>query len=443
MWTLNRIYWTALSSSLLALMLAAAPLGARADEAPADTLAPAPKAQDSAPGDTLNPFRIEMIPVDENADVEDDHSWDDDPFDRDHRWDDDWFDEDWFGDDLTKFRFRYNRVEGIMASLRFGRDLSGRGFQPRWEAEWGYAFSNKRGVYRLGIQQPLISNQDLVLGAAAFRENSPGFGGFDVISGGENTASFLVLSKDYVDWYEQEGGEAWLGYSPVRDLDLRAGIGVADHAALKVNQTGLWNKDHIRPNPEARGGSYRAFEAAATYDTRDQTKRRWKRRSRQGIEHFQRLRYEHTGMQSDFDLWRLYWDGRSYFYLTPRQEMTVRVFAGTGEDKAGNLPAQKRFVIGGLGTLRGHNFKDVQGDHAFLANFEYAFSLGGSTRGLLFVDTGSAWDGEFGDVSQQRVGVDLGTGVRLGHDGIRFLAAKQVNKSDTPVKFVVRFQRPI
>ena len=47
-------------------------------------------------------------------------------------------------------------------------------------------------------------------------------------------------------------------------------------------------------------------------------------------------------------------------------------------------------IRGGLGTLRGHNYRDLGGDNLALVNLEYSFDLGGKNRVLVFVDSGTA-----------------------------------------------------
>jgi outer membrane protein assembly factor BamA len=73
-----------------------------------------------------------------------------------------------------------------------------------------------------------------------------------------------------------------------------------------------------------------------------------------------------------------------------------------------------------------------------LANLEYDFGLVGASRAVVFVDAGSAWDE--GTLFDQRIDVDMGAGVRLGEKGVSFYLARNVNRSDSDAKVLVRFQ---
>jgi outer membrane protein assembly factor BamA len=66
-----------------------------------------------------------------------------------------------------------------------------------------------------------------------------------------------------------------------------------------------------------------------------------------------------------------------------------RVLLGLGSD---GLPAQRRFALGGMGTLRGRELRQVSGDNMALVTAEYSFEPGSPWPALaLFYDGGSAW----------------------------------------------------
>lgn len=93
-------------------------------------------------------------------------------------------------------------------------------------------------------------------------------------------------------------------------------------------------------------------------------------------------------------------DFRQYFAVTRRSNVAMRLFAGVSE---GNVPSP--YYFGGLDTLRGYDFRDFAGDHAFFANLEYRFPLIDvlvtpaatfrNIRGVLFFDIGGAWYDDF------------------------------------------------
>ena len=60
---------------------------------------------------------------------------------------------------------------------------------------------------------------------------------------------------------------------------------------------------------------------------------------------------------------------------------------------SGELPVQRRFYLGGMGTLRGYSLKQFAGDHLVLTTAEYWLHPRSPWPGLVFFyDGGTAWD---------------------------------------------------
>lgn len=102
--------------------------------------------------------------------------------------------------------------------------------------------------------------------------------------------------------------------------------------------------------------------------------------------------------------WRSTLDFRSYMEVSRRSNLALRLFAGLTE---GNEPSL--FYIGGLDTLRGFDYRSINGDRAVFANFEYRFPLIDALvgpffdfrgiRGRVFLDVGGAWFDQLGESS--------------------------------------------
>ena len=275
------------------------------------------------------------------------------------------------------------------------------------------------------------------------------FFGEEIIGDGENSASAFFLHRDYRDWYEAEGGRAFLGLYTSPFLSLTAGVTIQDEASL-ANETdwSLFRQEaDFRMNPFIPEGTYRGFTASLAYDTRPEGDGRWhprrSRRSWGGLEHYYRLSWERAdaGLGGDFDLWRVTADLRTYFRLSPRQSLSARLLAGAGEAQDtpdGLLPAQRRYALGGLSTLRGHGFRSITGDRVALANLQYAFNVTRGSQALVFVDAGTAWNR--GPLTDQRIPVDVGAGYRFDEEGITLLVGQNVNSLDKETKVFLRFQ---
>ncbi len=364
----------------------------------------------------------------------------------------------WGDEDRALFRSRaaYNRVQGIYVEAGLLRPLDRVDWLPAWHARLGYGFASDRGTYGLGFEQPVAPLHKATVGVDAWREVKPFFYGDEVIGNGENSASAFFLHRDYRDWFESEGGRAFVGLYPSPFLRLSLGVTSTEERSLgRETDWALFNQDDsFRRNPGIAEGDYRAFDLDAAYDSRPRRRdgRSGETRPRStwgAVEHWYRVSWERAGagLGGDLDQWRVMADLRTYFRLTGRQTLSSRILLGTGRGHSATpgdpgcdcrLPVQDRFVLGGLGTLRGHGYRSLAGDHVALANLQYAFSVSGRAQAVVFLDAGTAWDD--GDLTDRFIPVDLGTGFRLGEDGVALLLARSVNRSDTGVKTYVRFQ---
>ena len=91
------------------------------------------------------------------------------------------------------------------------------------------------------------------------------------------------------------------------------------------------------------------------------------------------------------------------------QTLAVRVHTGF---ISGDAPDQELFFVGGSETVRGYKFGDFIGEKTITINGEYRFPITDIIHGVVFVDTGSAWDrSERMSLSDLHTG--YGVGVRL------------------------------
>lgn len=68
--------------------------------------------------------------------------------------------------------------------------------------------------------------------------------------------------------------------------------------------------------------------------------------------------------------------------------LAMRAIAGFGDSE---LPSFAKYEIGGLGTVRGYDYKEFEGDTSLVFNVEYRFPLSDNLQGVVFVDWGNAW----------------------------------------------------
>jgi hypothetical protein len=147
---------------------------------------------------------------------------------------------------------------------------------------------------------------------------------------------------------------------------------------------------------------------------------------------------------------RLWGELRGRQKLTPSQFLGYRLTGGTAttgtlDAEGSRLPRQWRFRAGGVGSLRGQEFDQYEGDRILLGTLEYGINPGYQLRPVLFLDWGKAWnrssDGTAGEVPYALdggVGLQLGTGLTSA----RVDAARDLRAQRAPVRVTFRFGVP-
>jgi outer membrane protein assembly factor BamA len=101
--------------------------------------------------------------------------------------------------------------------------------------------------------------------------------------------------------------------------------------------------------------------------------------------------------------------------LGTRHQLDGRALLGLGDDR---LPAQKRFVLGGVGSLRGYPFAAFEGERLLFLTGEYGFDPGHRLPRLVaFYDGGATWSE---NVSGAGFKSGVGAGLRWPANGGAF-----------------------
>jgi len=326
---------------------------------------------------------------------------------------------------------RYNPVEGFAFGLKIQRRLDPKNFYPAVHATAGYAFSARTWEGSLGFEQPLARRHKLTVGGEGYSHFLPFFYENEVFGSAENTLSSVLLHENYWSFYQTQGLYGFLGLYTSPFVRITLGIRDEEERALSNNTNwSLFNQKSVfPPNPTIPSGNYRGYEATAAYDARprDPEGNVTPRSSWGGLVPWLRLGWirGNGGLGGDFDLWKVTADLRTYFRLTPQQRLDARILLGTGESASGPLPEQRLYAVGGYSTLRAYRYREFQGNRVALGNLEYSFALGRQAWGLVFVDGGLAWSD--GSLTDQRIPVDVGAGLRLSTSGITLLGAHSIN----------------
>jgi outer membrane translocation and assembly module TamA len=147
------------------------------------------------------------------------------------------------------------------------------------------------------------------------------------------------------------------------------------------------------------------------------------------------LEWSHPDFSSDFDYRRYTINTRRYQRLNRHTMIIGRLVFG-GSD--GVLPMNKRFFLGGLGTLRGYSHKELVGTRFWMTNLEYRFQFPRSSIAVAVIYDAAQIANEAKLNDDIELKQSIGVAAYLGND-TRISLAKRLDRSfdDTP-KFYVR-----
>jgi hypothetical protein len=269
----------------------------------------------------------------------------------------------------------------------------------------GYGFASKDARFVVGALRPFGKDRLVTLGYE-FHDLADSDDVFR-LTGFEEAPAWIIPSEQVKDYYRRRGHEA---YGFVR-LGRRAQLGLTwrsdDYETLDVNSDGvLFLHKTPDPNRPIDEGSMRSGMATLRWANRGElfgTRRRereaflvrspYDTRMEEGQELRAEASFEWSDpdvLGGDFFFQRFITSVRGARDVAPGHAVRARLLLGlTG----GEVPLQRRFFLGGPGTLRGRELKAFSGDNAALATFEWLLRLPSPFPGLVaFYDGGSAWD---------------------------------------------------
>ena len=399
----------------------------------------------------------------------------------------------------------YNRVEGLAV---FG------GPTVRRTTSWGEVRVNAYGILRtvdhwewtsrnvghdVTAQVGLGRPGTIAIGAKAFDVVSP-VEGWQLRDSEVGLASFF-LHRDYRDYWARHGGSAFLVLRAGETFSVTPSYSEERWSALPERDpfTLFRGAQRWRPNPLTDEGRFRLTSARVAYDTRtdvDDPSSGWHivADAEHGRSAAARLAATPANVRAPatdpvtVEYTRLFLDARRYNRVSPDAQLNLRLVAGGWLD-GDELPIQRRFALGGAGSLPGYDFRrppskdvllcgggDVAGrpglcERMIVAQIEYRGALafrfsseGGfdeeeekrwwrlnySRKGewVVFFDAGRGWlvGAPSGDLQYRRGAIpplstfrtDVGAG--LDFELIGFFVAKSVSDSKIPANFFVRLR---
>ena len=324
-------------------------------------------------------------------------------------------------------------------------------------ARGAYGFSSEHARFALGTSRPFGAQSRLVLGYEfhdltdsddVFRDSAL-----------EETLAGALFRLSYRDYFQRRGHEAYAFWR----VSSRAHVGLNarsdDHASLPVTSRAAVfpRKDTPRPNAPVDGGSMRSLIATLRL-TSDDTLFTDGGAERESFLLLRSLygapllgvgiRLDTTfevadadALGGDFTFRRFVGDLRYRQPLGRRWAVTGQGLLGLS---GGRLPQQKRFALGGVGTLRGFRIKELPGENMGRASLELLREARFPRPGVaVFSDLGAVWSR---GIEGSGIESDAGLGLFWTGPGgfyVRIDAAVPLTTSDgRRLRVTVRLQAP-
>lgn len=361
---------------------------------------------------------------------------------------------------LSPFRLGYNRVEGLSIGLGSRKHLYWDGSMAlALYGQAGYAFKAHRWRAQLGATRQFVagSNNLLELGGEIYTLTDTKDEW--IIDRAENDLAAFFLQRDYRDYYDREGFSLYAGhYLNTDKISTHLRVQYLNELQSSMrNRTdwALFVRDRsFRVNPDIDEGRLNAIRVALNVSSVQPSPRRIS-----GWRVLTAMEYASPSLNSDLDYTQYIVDVRRYQPISNYDNLNLRLRAGSSER---NLPVQRSYEIGGLGTLPAFPHKMFFGNRMVLMNAEYivrsdvlsqlAFIprnfLGGLTL-LLFVDSGWVGNadrnagvfGGFDDFSINKMKTSIGFGFGSRNGNARLGFAWRTDRAESAVVFF-RIERP-
>jgi len=327
----------------------------------------------------------------------------------------------------------FNRVHGLI--LGGGAEattlFAGGG---RFYGGASYGISSKSWNLQLGTEKWLFNRHRFTVGAQIHKLTDTN--DFSLLSENEGLLASFLLGNAFEDYFERKGYEAWLKQQLTPSTAVRVRYADDKYSSLFINNDwSLLNPSMLkRGNPRIDDGRIRSITVSFEFDSRNV--KRFDTRNfytypvpagetQNGWQGYFSMEYAGRGLKGDFDFTLYKFYITRYNRLSSRQTFDFRV---TGALSDAFLPAQRLSYLGGIGTLRGYEFKQFMGDNMLLLNAEYRlrFRRSGGSALVAFVDAGYTFQA-LHEVSAERseheeeidldnVHTDIGIGLQLGDD---------------------------
>jgi len=301
-----------------------------------------------------------------------------------------------------------------------------------------YRFSSEESGYSVGIERLFLSRPRLFFGAEAHELTATD----DLwrLSTTEQSLVAVGFKNTFRDYYRRRGMQVHAAVRPGTKHELVASWRWDTHEPLQ-NETNfsIFRDDQtFRPNAPIAPGEVHAVVLAYTFDSRGVAGDgiaagferhlvddlfRGTRRQLYGWRVDWTSEVAGHGAGGDYTFDRHVLNARAYVPVLPRQSVAARLITGFS---GGTLPIERRFAIGGVGTVHGYAFKEAAGERMALFNAEFRIDLVGRSRdgrssalrAVFFYDAGRI-DKPIGTSSTEWLN-GIGAGLQVGPFRVEF-----------------------
>jgi hypothetical protein len=333
------------------------------------------------------------------------------------------------GPDLAPF---YNRVDGFAPGAAVDLTVYDRSsfHHTSLYGRASYGFASEAARYALGVRRPFGTGERLVLGYEYhdLTDTDDVFRRDTVEEPRQGRSWHFSILEDY---YRRRGHEAYAFFrvSPRLHVGLTGRSDDYESLPVEADDRLFLVARRPRPNPPIGDGRLRSLVVTGRWAARDALyassaaeRDSFLVRNPFGgpYERSQRARVDATleAASGDASFRRGIVHARGTRDLSPRLSLDARGLIGI---TSGEPPPQRRFALGGAGTLRGYAFKEFGGDHIALGSVELTYqALSRYPTVRAFYDGGLAWYRGGGDSGWKD---DAGVGLEWPGGGRGYLRA--------------------
>jgi hypothetical protein len=322
----------------------------------------------------------------------------------------------------------YSPVDGLTAAVGFSGTIydQRRFHHTTIEGYASYKVARETAGFSLGFERPIAGGPGAprVLVAAQAHDLTASDDGWR-LSVLEQSLVALTFSNTFRDYYRERGYQVTGVVRPHAASELLVSWRAYRHEPLtnRAEYTVFRDDRAFRDNLQAADGRIRALMIGYSLDTRglarESARGSLRRHTAPGffgthggtgrgvrVEWTSELAREAFG--GDFDFTRHVGNARLYLPVAPAHAVRGRLMAGLS---SGDLPPQRVFALGGIGSVHGYAFKEARGERMVLGNLEYQVGDDRGLRGLAFVDLGRVYRPLAGSTPDWLTGVGVGVGL--------------------------------